>query len=242
MKKHYKLALAISATGILLSAGNALATTFSIEDTWVNWPGYTSTLGDTNGTPKIERLDVTVTNGLLTNVDIVLDPTITHRQAFDSLFINTSWTSNGSSAWDSWNYFVHDGGTPKRPVANTKTVNGNDVATDGLYEVDDDFAYTFVQNQNRIGNPNGIDSGSLDMIDSSFGATQTDNIINYDFSGLAGGGLAVEDGWFVAYAPWCDNDIIGGGVEPVPEPATMLLFGTGLVGLAGLGKKRIIKK
>lgn len=40
----------------------------------------------------------------------------------------------------------------------------------------------------------------------------------------------------------CGNDnLMGQGTAPVPEPATILLFATGLVGLAGYGKKRIHK-
>jgi hypothetical protein len=37
----------------------------------------------------------------------------------------------------------------------------------------------------------------------------------------------------------CGNDdLLGQGMAPVPEPATMLLFGTGIMGLAGYSKKR----
>lgn len=213
-----------------------------IEDTWINWPGYTSSLGDELGSPKLDKMRITVgDNHVLEKVELLWRPnsgTYT-RIRFDSLFINSYDIVTTNNDWDDWDYLVHDGGNEHTWTGGTvnDVVNGT-IPGDGLWSLLPDYQYTTAKTSNlRQDNPNGIDANYLEnQQDFSLNITwdSSNGILTYD---LAAFGITAENGLFVAYAPYCANDLIGGSVNPVPVPATVWLFASGLVGLISFHRR-----
>ncbi len=99
-----------------------------------------------------------------------------------------------------------------------------------------------------VSNPFAMDDGAIEssaFVDSGFGSEAISGELSYfrwvqlDLIEILGGNWDT----FTLSAHWtmsCGNDAIEGSadVAPVPEPATMLLFGTGLAGLAGLRSRK----
>ena len=200
------------------ATGSAFAFTTIIPDNVINWPGYESCYsGDSIGVPVVEDMAVTIEAGALASVVIdVRSRTV--RNTGDWLFINID------GEWDTWDYVV------------VETTAGA-----AMYSVPESYVYTTYGGAGgRFGHPNGLEEvgAEVGFLQSLVYDDPTD-LLTYTFDGLLLDTIN-EDMITIGYTMWCANDVTGGQI-PIPEPATLLLLGTGFIGLAFLGRKKLFK-
>ncbi len=116
-----------------------------------------------------------------------------------------------------------DNSTSKIDVFLSKNSDYSGYVQIASIDVPNTFTLIFDIENNKLFLDN-VDKGPLMNVDTAY------------FSGI--------DIFYVGYAChfWHRETYVDVGVNPVPEPATMLLLGSGLIGLAGYGRKKFLKK
>jgi hypothetical protein len=234
MKKFVPFVVAL----LLVFSSSSFGAPITFGDSAISWSGWGTnyTNSDTVGTPNISGGVADVSGGYLSSItfnyiNTAYYPRYNPALSAGDLFIDVN--SNGY-----WDYVVASS------TGNIYTFADNSFALGSYSTGSSNYILSwgssgFIIRQNHpvlynVASNLGVSTGTATV--SPFNSQTLNTPLAFSFTGL---NLLVGSDFTIGWDVSCANDVIYERVTaPVPEPATLLLLGSGLLGLASFRRKR----